>query len=200
MYNLEGRILEVCDCNVLCPCWVGEDPDNGTCHGLNCWHIDRGEVNGVDVSGLTFVALVRIPGNVLKGNWQALIYVDDRATPEQEKALRGVWSGQLGGPVANVANLIGSVLAVERVPIAFDVEGGKGTVKVGHGIRAELAPFRGPDGQATALHDSIFSTIPGSPAYVGKAERYWVDLPEHEFHLDLEGHNAIQGTFAFAAA
>ena len=30
-YTLEGRILEVCDCNVLCPCWIGEDPDNGTC-------------------------------------------------------------------------------------------------------------------------------------------------------------------------
>ena len=24
-YQLEGRLLEVCDCNVLCPCWIGED-------------------------------------------------------------------------------------------------------------------------------------------------------------------------------
>ncbi|MFI5019627.1 MAG: DUF1326 domain-containing protein, partial [Dongiales bacterium] len=30
-YRLEGDLLEVCDCNILCPCWVGEDPDNGTC-------------------------------------------------------------------------------------------------------------------------------------------------------------------------
>ena len=30
-YHLEGRLLEVCDCRVLCPCWIGEDPDNGTC-------------------------------------------------------------------------------------------------------------------------------------------------------------------------
>jgi hypothetical protein len=33
-YQLEGRILEVCDCNVLCPCWIGEDPDNGTCDAV----------------------------------------------------------------------------------------------------------------------------------------------------------------------
>ena len=26
-YHLEGRLLEVCDCRVLCPCWIGEDPD-----------------------------------------------------------------------------------------------------------------------------------------------------------------------------
>lgn len=29
-YRLEGSILEVCDCNVLCPRWVGEMPDSGT--------------------------------------------------------------------------------------------------------------------------------------------------------------------------
>ena len=42
-YRLEGDLLEVCDCNILCPCWVGEDPDNGTCRSamacstLCCW-------------------------------------------------------------------------------------------------------------------------------------------------------------------
>ena len=30
-YEIEGRLLEVCTCNVLCPCWVGEDPDYKTC-------------------------------------------------------------------------------------------------------------------------------------------------------------------------
>jgi hypothetical protein len=28
-YELEGSLLEVCTCNVLCPCWIGEDPDGG---------------------------------------------------------------------------------------------------------------------------------------------------------------------------
>ncbi|MDA2919639.1 DUF1326 domain-containing protein [Desulfobacterota bacterium AH_259_B03_O07] len=28
-YKLEGRLLEVCNCKVLCPCWIGEDQDNG---------------------------------------------------------------------------------------------------------------------------------------------------------------------------
>ena len=25
-YNFDGALLEVCTCNILCPCWVGEDP------------------------------------------------------------------------------------------------------------------------------------------------------------------------------
>lgn len=25
-YQLEGSLLEFCDCNAICPCWIGEDP------------------------------------------------------------------------------------------------------------------------------------------------------------------------------
>ncbi len=67
-YEVEGRLLEVCDCNVLCPCWIGEDPDNGTCDAVNAWHVDRGTVEGVDVSGRTLVLLPSIPGNILEGS------------------------------------------------------------------------------------------------------------------------------------
>ncbi|MDH4012188.1 MAG: hypothetical protein OEU55_15805 [Desulfobacterales bacterium] len=32
-YRLEGKLLEVCTCNAICPCWVGEDPDGGALIG-----------------------------------------------------------------------------------------------------------------------------------------------------------------------
>ena len=67
-YRIEGKLLEVCTCNVLCPCWVGADPDNGTCDGTLSWHIEKGEIEGVDVSGLTVAILCHIPGNILKGD------------------------------------------------------------------------------------------------------------------------------------
>ena len=66
-YRLEGSILEVCNCRVLCPCWIGEDPDQGTCDSVLAYHFDRGVVEGVDVSGLTLALIAHIPGNVLKG-------------------------------------------------------------------------------------------------------------------------------------
>src|SRR3954467_11746473 len=64
-YDLEGTLLEVCDCEVLCPCWIGEDPDGGSCSAVNAYRLERGTIRGVDVSGLNFVRVVLIPGNVL---------------------------------------------------------------------------------------------------------------------------------------
>ena len=97
-YHLEGRLLEVCDCRVLCPCWIGEDPDNGTCDSMQAWHIDKGSIDGVDVSGHTVAMVCHIPGNVLKGNFRAALYVDDTCTDAQKDALLAVYSGQRGGP------------------------------------------------------------------------------------------------------
>ena len=86
-YQLEGSLLEVCSCDVLCPCWIGEDPDQGTCESVVAYHLDKGTIRGVDVSGLTLVSVVHIPGNILEGNWRQLVYVDDRASDEQGEAL-----------------------------------------------------------------------------------------------------------------
>ena len=101
-YELSGDLLEVCTCKVLCPCWIGEDPDGGYCHSLNAWHVKRGQVDGVEVSGLTFATLCDIPGNVLKGNWRIVAFVDDQATKEQGEALQNVFLGKLGGPCADL--------------------------------------------------------------------------------------------------
>jgi len=194
-YQLDGSLLEVCTCNILCPCWVGEDPDGGKCDGVLAWHFDKGSIDGTDVSGRTFVILAHIPGNILEGNWRG----GGGGGGEQQQALLDVWTGKLGGPVADLAQLVGEVLAVERAPITFKVEGAKGTLKIGNAIHADLQPFKGATGESTALHDSVFTTIPGSPAYVGKADRYKVDVPAHGFEIDLQGHNAVQGSFHFEA-
>ncbi|HET9337987.1 MAG TPA: DUF1326 domain-containing protein, partial [Casimicrobiaceae bacterium] len=77
-YHLEGRLLEVCNCRVLCPCWIGEDPDYGTCNTIIDWHFDKGKVDGVDVSGRTIAMIAHVPGNILQGNWRAAVYLDER--------------------------------------------------------------------------------------------------------------------------
>lgn len=196
-YHLEGDLLEVCTCNILCPCWVGENPDGGTCDSSLAYHIRKGEIDGVDVSGLTWVNVVHIPGNVLEGNWRAINYLDESATDEQEQALRKVFHGKAGGPIADLAQLVSEVIDVRRAPITLDVHDGKGRFTIRGVVEAELEPFKGPTGEPTRLLESVFSTIPGSPAYVGKATRYRQISEELDQDIELSGHNAISGPFVF---
>jgi hypothetical protein len=196
-YHLEGRLLEVCNCRVLCPCWIGEDPDYGTCDTIVAWRIDKGDVNGVDVSDRTIAMIAHVPGNILQGNWKAAVFLDERVSGAQEQALLGVYTGQLGGPVAELAKLVGEVVSVQKVPITFDVQGGNGTIKLGDAGYAELEPYRSASGATTTLADTVFSTVPGAPVFVGKSPKYRAKVDKLGIDVDLKGHNALQSTFVF---
>jgi hypothetical protein len=198
-YHLEGRLLEVCNCRVLCPCWIGEDPDNGTCDTIVAWHFDKGAIDGVDVAGTTLAVVAHVPGNILQGNWRAAVYVDDKASSKQEDALLQVYTGKLGGPVADLVKLIGEVVSVERAAITFEVRDGKGVIKIGETAYAELEPYQGATGAATTLSDTIFSTVPGAPVFVGKSPHYRSKNKALGIDLDLKGYNALQSVFVFDA-
>jgi len=192
-YQFQGSLLEACNCDVLCPCWIGEDPDNGTCSSVVAYHFDSGRIRGIDVSGLTLASVVFIPGNILAGNWKQVLFVDDQASQEQEQAMVDAFTGALGGPLADLAQLVGERIDVVRAPISHEVVEGRGTLAVGGDtVIAEMEPYRGPDGSITVLQNSIFSTVPGSPAYVGKAQRFAVNMPEQGWTYEFEGRNAIQ--------
>jgi hypothetical protein len=163
VYLLEGTLLEACSCNVLCPCWIGEDPDGGTCDAFVSYHFNSGVIEGVDVSGLNIANVVQIPGNVLAGNWRVVIHVDKRATPQQKEAL---------------LNALGT-----------------GTLSVPGVLEATMEPFRNMTGDVTTLRDSVFSTVPGSPAWVGKATHHKVTLRKYGMEWEFEGRNAIQSEY-----
>ena len=192
VYSFQGTLIEACSCNVLCPCWIGEDPDLGECFAIVAYHLDAGKVGGIDVSGRSVVLLTHIPGNVLAGNWEVVVLVDEHTTSEQREALVKAFSGQLGGPLADFAQLIGTVKGVESVPISHQVRGGVGTLSIPGIVDAEMEPYRSPEGSVTTLRDSIFSTIPGTPAWVSKASRNRVSLPRYGMSWEYEGRNAIQ--------
>lgn len=198
-YEIEGSLLEACSCGAPCPCWIGEDPHGGKCDAFLAYRIEKGSIKGVDVSGVAFAIVALVPGNILKGNWKIAIYMSDKATPAQKQAILDAWTGKLGGPLADLANLIGEVRGVHDASVDFRLEKGKGTLKVGQCVEAEMAPYVDANGNPTTLSNTIFSTIPGSPAYVAKATYHRVNIPEHGMQWSFENRNAIQGSFRFAA-
>ena len=175
---------------------MGEDPDGGECYAFNASGFNPGRVGDVDVSGLNFVRVVQIPGNVLTPkSWRQVVVVDQDATDDQRNALIAAFGGELGGPLADVAGLIGETVAVEHAKIEHDVDGGKGTLRIGDFVDSEMEPYREPETKVTTLRDSLFSTVPGSPAWVGKASKHIVNMPQHGMVWEYEGRNAIQADF-----
>ncbi len=195
-YQLVGTLLEACSCGVLCPCWIGEDPDGGECFAFNAYHFNQGRIGDVDVSGLNLVQVVHFRGNVLTPHsWRVVRFVDTEATEEQKQAIVGVYEGKYGGPLADLAQLVGEVVAVESAHIDHQLVGGKGTLRIEGILEAEMEPYRAADGTVTTLRDSLFSTVPGSPAYVSRASKNRVNLPQYGMVWEFEGRNAIQADY-----
>jgi hypothetical protein len=71
---------------------------------------------------------------------------------------------------------------------------------VGDFVYARMHPYKGPDGSTTTLRDSLFSTVPGSPAYVAIADEHKVELPQYGMSWTFEGRNAIQADWELTFA
>ncbi len=196
-YQLEGRMLEVCSCHTVCPCFVGEMPDGGTCDVTVAWHIDKGAIEGVDVAGCTIAAIAHIPGKPLDGGWRAAVYIDDGASDAQEGALLNVFTGKLGGAIADVAKLIGEVVGVERTSITFEADNGKGRLKIGEVADAAMEPYVTADGTIATLSNTLFSGAPGASALLGQSPRYRAKHDAVGIDVDLSGYSAVECSFSF---
>ena len=187
-YRLEGSSREACTCEGYCPCWAGYE--NEGCGTVLSWHIHSGAIEGVDVSGRAVAVVAETPcsGVANRGAASATLYVDDEATPEQEEALLNAWTGKLGGPVADLAQLFGDVTGTERAPIAFSVDGGKGTLAIGQEIEAGTAPLWEAEGRAHTVHGNALST-----ASTTEATAEWSEDPHSQ------EYNAVQVSFRFEA-
>ena len=150
-------MFEFWTCNVISPCWMGEDADGNRCDVAAAWHFDKGEIDGVDISGLTLGAMAHIPGNILDGGWRVSVVVDENASAQQEEAILSAYTGKQDGPVADIVKLIGDVVSVERAPIIFEGDQGQGILKMGDAVDAEMVPYLNSKGEHTILQKSVFS-------------------------------------------
>ena len=87
-----------------------------------------------------------------------------------------MYTGKKGGPVAELAKLVGEVVSVEKVPVTFTVQGGRGTIKLGDAGYADLEPYKSAERRDDDAADTVFSTVPGAPVFVGKSPK----LPRQE--------------------
>jgi hypothetical protein len=162
-WSLKGSYVETCSCDLICPCLA--TMDHGAtydyCRVILVFSIKEGEIEGADVSGLHVAAIVETPKVMSEGNWKLGVFVDGRASEEQMNKLVGVFGGQMGGPMAAVAPLVGEMLGVERAPIEVVDDGVHHSVRIGDAIDFEIediVPFGIETGQPIRF-DGMFHPV-----------------------------------------
>ncbi len=150
-YKVEGDYFESCTCTVSCPCIFLAPATEEACDVLFAWHIKGGEMDGVNLDDLNVVLAAHSPRNMTEGGWKVALYLDERADPNQAKALGAIFSGRAGGHLANVAPLIGTVTGVRSAPIRFERKDGRRSVSVDEVLAMDVEELKGMDGTGPAV-------------------------------------------------
>ena len=198
-WHLEGTYFESCSCDVICPCsWSGftAKATLDRCRALLAYHIGRGEVDGVDVSGLTFALFLDTPQIMSEGNWRVGVFLDQSASDEQAAKLGEVISGQAGGPPAMLVPLIGEMLGIERVPIEYSDEGRVHHVRIGDATDLTVEDFVAGDLEEpvrlTNVPHPSNTTLTVAPAVAAHLATFGVDWGR-------EGESGFSAPFAWAS-
>jgi len=198
-WSVEGRYFENCSCEVVCPCTasleLGADYDH--CTVALVFHVDSGEVDGVDVSGLTVAPVAQAPKYMHEGNWKLGLLIDENASDEQADKLVKVFTGQIGGPMAALGPLVGEMLGVERAAITVEDDGVRHSVRVGDSIDFEIediVPFGVETGEPVRFQGMFHPA--GSNLTIAEAKRSRINA----FGIEYEGKTGLSTSeFSWAA-
>ncbi len=149
-WRMDGTYFESCSCDAVCPCTTFAFTAKATldrCLALLVYHVDSGEIDEVDVSGLGFAYFIDTPQVMIEGNWRLGVYLDETATDSQAGKLGMVLSGQAGGAPATLAPLVGEMLGVQRARIAYSDDGLAHHVAIGDAIDLGVRDFVALEGQ-----------------------------------------------------
>lgn len=198
-WNLSGQFFETCSCELMCPCNMSMDhgATYDYCRVVLVFDVAKGEVEGVDVSGLVVAAVADTPKVMTDGNWRLGMFVDDRATDEQFGKLVAVFTGQLGGPMGALGPLVGEMLGVERAPIEVAHDGLRHSVRVGDVIDfevEEIVPFGVETGEPVRI-SGMFHPV-GTEITAAEAKRSRINA----FGITYEGKSGLaKSDFSWAA-
>jgi hypothetical protein len=143
------------------------------------------------------VAITDTPKVMTDGNWKLGVYVDEQASDEQMDKLVKVFGGQMGGPMAGLAPLVGEVVGVERARIEIGGEGLRHSVRVGDAIDFEIediVPFGVETGEPVRFNGMFHPA--GSDLTMAEAKRSQISA----FGIEYEGKTGLSTSkFSWAA-
>ena len=198
-WNLTGSYAETCSCELMCPCNLSFDhgATYDFCRATLAFAIRAGEVEGTDIAGRKVVVIIDTPKVMTDGGWRLGLYVDQDATDEQFDKLTQVFGGQLGGPMAALAPLVGEVVGAERAAIEMSDDGLSHSVRVADTIDfvvEDIVPFGVETGEPVRF-SGMFHPV-GSDLTMAEARHTRIDA----FGITYEGRTGLSTSeFSWAA-
>ena len=194
-WSLKGTYFESCNCEAVCPCLFLSPPTEGECTALVGWHIEEGEDEGVSLSGLNVALAVHSPGHMATTPWNVAVYVDERASENQNASLMKIFGGQGGGHPARLATHIGAIVGVRSVPIDFSVENGRHALKIPKIADVEITPIAGQGDGPVTVSGHPLCIAPGFTVTVAKSSK--LSYSDHGMAWDLSEKTGVFSPFAY---
>jgi hypothetical protein len=195
-WSLAGTYFESCNCDSACPCLFLSPPTQDDCTALVGWHIEKGEHEGVSLSGLNVALAVHSDGPMATTPWTVAVYVDDRADAAQNAALMQIFGGQAGGHPARLAGHIGAIAGVRTVPIKFTVEGGRHRLEIPKIAEVEIEPIVGQGDGPVTVQGHPLCIAPGFPGTVAKSSH--LTYSDHGMSWSLTDKTGVFSPFAYS--
>lgn len=199
-WHIEGTYFENCNCDMVCPCSTSgltAAADQERCLVALAFHVDTGDSDGVDLAGLNVCMVADAPALMSEGNWRAAVLVDEKATQEQADALGAIFGGQVGGPLSELAPLIGEMVGSGAAPFEYVDDGFTHSVKIGAMVDISVQDFVSPlDATGKGIRVSGVG-FPADTLAAGTATSSRVDA--YGLTFENAGKNSFSAPFAWSA-
>jgi hypothetical protein len=153
-YRVKAMSVEACSCAHGCNCQFGGTPNEGICDFVIGYEVKDGKFGDVDLRGMRAVVAAKYPGAIHEGHGHVVLFVDERARPEQVQAFATILSGQMGGmPWEALAGTIEKFEGPIAKPIELTIDGQRARIRVPGAVKLDTTPLRNPvTGEEKEVH------------------------------------------------
>jgi hypothetical protein len=200
-WELRGSRIIGCCCASPCPCRINKPPMYAHgCDATTAVRIDKGTLAGTRMDGVTFIITGRGFGENVEGNW-GYVYVSDKATDAQVKALQGMFEADAKSWGAKAPHLAGKFLGMRQVPMTYEVSADRrmysatipGILEIR--TRAIILPGRTKPAVSTGIFDAFGDRFVHAEALV-----HTYKDPQTNYEWDLTGRQCNHADFKLTSA
>ena len=199
-WAVSGTYLESCNCEVICPCRTvggrkGGRSTYGLCMGALSWEIEEGTAGDVSLDGLRVVLALRYDDDEPGSPWDFALYLDDRATSEQQELLSAIFLGELGGTPREQFPWVfkpSRRFAARSAPIEIDHSETRGWFRAGRQVTVRV-------GDRVSDQEPVTCVIPGHHRSGQELHGEVLEVNDGSLAFEFQGRCGYWSTFSYSS-